>query len=94
VVGHLPQGPEAPVPKLIVAVLELVTYAEIVEPSRSEVSSRPGSVARGVEQLDDPRFGVVVQELIDALDDPGIGSPKDQGLRAGEGDSASGWPCL
>jgi hypothetical protein len=76
VLGHLRQGPQAPIPEPIIAVLEAVTDAEIVEPSPREGESRPGAAALGVEQGDDLRFGVVVQELIDAVDDLRIGSPK------------------
>ena len=74
--GHLPEGQETLVPKPIVAGPELVTDADIVESRRGERAPGAGAVARRVEQVDGFRFGVVIQQLIDAGHDVGLGSPK------------------
>jgi hypothetical protein len=74
--GHLAEGQETAVPKPIVAGLELVTDADIVESGWGEGASGAGAVARSVEHVDGFQFGVVVQQLIDAGDDGCLGSPK------------------
>lgn len=74
--GYLSKGPEAPVPQPLVAGLESVAAAEIVETLPCE--GEPGSCTQALlaEDFDDLGLAMIVKELIDALDNGGISTSK------------------